>query len=173
MNTNYQEHLPADFHDQSKVWIYQSSRLFAMSEAFEMEDMLNNFIASWKSHGAPVKGFANLFFGQFIIVMADESATTVGGCSTDSSVHLIQAIEKKFNVDLFNRQNLAFIVKEKIQLLPFSQLEYAVANNFINADTLYFNNTVLTKKELSEKWLIPVKESWLSTRVDLTKTISA
>ena len=173
MNTNYQEHLPADFHDQSKVWIYQSSRLFAMSEAFEMEDMLNNFIASWKSHGAPVKGFANLFFGQFIIVMADESATTVGGCSTDSSVHLIQAIEKKFNVDLFNRQNLAFIVKEKIQLLPFSQLEYAVANNFINADTLYFNNTVLTKKELSEKWLIPVKESWLITRVDLTKTISA
>lgn len=173
MNTNYQEHLPADFHDQSKVWIYQSSRLFAMSEAFEMEDMLNNFIASWKSHGAPVKGFANLFFGQFIIVMADESATTVGGCSTDSSVHLIQAIEKKFNVDLFNRQNLAFIVKEKIQLLPFSQLEYAVANNFINADTLYFNNTVLTKKELAEKWLIPVKESWLSTRVDLTKTISA
>ena len=173
MNTNYQEHLPADFHDQSKVWIYQSSRLFAMSEAFEMEDMLNNFIASWKSHGAPVKGFANLFFGQFIIVMADESATTVGGCSTDSSVHLIQAIEKKFNVDLFNRQNLAFIVKEKIQLLPFSQLEYAVANNFINADTLYFNNTVLTKKELAEKWLIPVKESWLITRVDLTKTISA
>lgn len=173
MNTNYQEHLPADFHDQSKVWIYQSNRLFAMSEAFEMEDMLNNFIAGWKSHGAPVRGFANLFFGQFIIVMADESATTVGGCSTDSSVHLIQAIEKKFNVDLFNRQNLAFIVKDKIQLLPFSQLEYAVANNFINADTLYFNNTVLTKKELAEKWLIPVKESWLSTRVDLTKTISA
>ena len=172
MNTNYNEHLPAEFHDQSKVWVYQSSRLFAMSEAFDMEDMLNNFIASWKSHGAPVKGFANLFFGQFIIIMADESSVNVGGCSTDSSVHLIQAIEKKFNADMFNRQNLAFIVKDKIQLLPLSQLEYAVTNNFINPDTLYFNNTVLTKKELRDNWLIPVKDSWLSKHIDFSKTIA-
>lgn len=173
MNTDYQEHLPADFHDESKVWIYQSSRLFTMSEAFEMEEMLHSFIATWKSHGAPVKGYANLFFGQFIIIMADESSTNVGGCSTDSSVHLIKAIEKKFGVDMFNRQNLAFIVKDKIQLLPLSQLEYAVTNHFITAETLYFNNTVLTKKALMENWLIPVKQSWLAKRTDLTKTISA
>ena len=73
-------------------------------------------------------------------------------------------------MDLFNRQNLAFIVKDKIQLLPLSQLNYAVENNFINADTLYFNNTVLTKKELLEKWIVPVKESWLSKKIGLKKS---
>ncbi len=166
MNLDFQEHIPEDFSDTSKVWIYQSSRMFFISEALEMEDMLKAFAANWKSHGAEVKGFANLFFGQFIILMADETAAGVSGCSTDSSVHLIKSIEKKFNVDLFNRQNLAFEVKEKIQLLPLSQLEYAAENGFINADTLYFNNTVLTKKELLEKWIIPVKESWLSKKVD-------
>jgi hypothetical protein len=40
--------------------------------------------------------------------MADESAITVGGCSTDSSVHLIKEIEKRFSVDLLNRQNSGF-----------------------------------------------------------------
>jgi hypothetical protein len=165
MDLDFTEHLPEDFADSSRVWIYQSSRLFFISEAFEMEDMLKEFAANWKSHGAPVKGFANLLFGQFIVLMADETATGVSGCSTDSSVHLIKAIEDKYKVQMFDRQNLAFVVKDKIQLLPLSQLEYAVENNFINADTLYFNNTVLSKKEMTEKWIIPVKDSWLAKRI--------
>ncbi len=169
MNLDFTEHIPVDFADNSRVWIYQSSRLFFMSEALEMEEMLNNFATNWKSHGAPVKGYANLFFGQFIVLMADESATGVSGCSTDSSVHLIKSIEEKYKVQMFDRQNLAFVVKDKIQLLPLSQLEYAVVNNFINADTLYFNNTVLSKKEMIEKWIVPVKDSWLAKRVNFTE----
>lgn len=167
MNIDFRDHIPDDFADTSRVWIYQSSRLLLISEAFELEDMLKEFTAGWKSHGDEVKGYANLFFGQFIILMADESATGVSGCSTDSSVRLIKAIEEKFNINLFDRQSLAFIVKERIQLLPLSQLAYAVDNNFIDKDTLYFNNTVLTKKELFEKWIIPVKDSWLAKRVSL------
>lgn len=169
MNLDYKEHIPENFNDSSRVWIYQSSRLFFISEALEMEDMLNNFAANWKSHGATVKGFANLFFGQFIVLMADETATGVSGCSTDSSVHLIKSIEEKYKVQMFDRQTLAFVVKDKIQLLPLNQLDYAVENNFINADTLYFNNTVLTKKELLEKWLIPVQESWLAKRLNFSE----
>ncbi len=167
MNLDFQSHIPADFNDDSRVWIYQSSRLFLVSEALEMEDMLNDFVARWNSHGARVKGYANLFFGRFIIIMADETATGVSGCSTDSSVHLIKSIGQKFNVQMFDRQNLAFVVKDKIELLPLNQLDYAVENNFINANTLYFNNTVLSKKELEDKWIIPVKESWLAKRLSL------
>lgn len=66
---------------------------------------------------------------------------------------------------MFDRQNLTFVIKDKIELLPLSQLDYAVENNFINAGTLYFNNTVLSKKEMADKWIIPVKESWLAKRI--------
>ncbi|WP_204351865.1 hypothetical protein, partial [Klebsiella variicola] len=69
---------------------------------------LIQFVSNWISHGTPVKGYANLLFGQFIILMADETATGVSGCSTDSSVHLMKEIELRFKADLFNRQNLAF-----------------------------------------------------------------
>lgn len=165
MDLDYQQHIPIDFADSSKVWIYQGSRLFFISEALEMEDMLQEFVSNWKSHGADVKGYANLFFGQFIVLMADETASGVSGCSTDSSVRLIKAIEKKFNVQLFERQALAFIIKDKIELLPLSQLNYAAENNFVNGNTFYFNNTVLTKKEFLDSWIIPVKDSWLAKKV--------
>ena len=165
MNLDYQSHIPVAFHPTSKVWIYQSSRLFTMSEALEMEDLFNEFVAVWKSHGSPVKGYANLFFGQFIVLMADETATGVSGCSTDSSVHLIKQIEHQLKVEMFNRQNLAFVVKDKIQLLPLAQLNYTVENNFINADTLYFNNLVATKEQFLNQWIIPLKNSWLQAKI--------
>jgi hypothetical protein len=164
-NFEYKHLLPAGFDAGSRVWIYQSNRLLSMGEALQAEDMLQAFTANWNSHGTPVKGYGNLFFGQFVVLMADETATGVSGCSTDSSVRLIKDMESRFNVAMFDRQLLAFIIKDKVQLLPMSQLQYAAGNNFINADTIYFNNLVQTKEELENKWLVPVKESWLSKRI--------
>jgi hypothetical protein len=167
MKIDLNEFLPVEFNDSSRVWVYQSSRLFLLSEAFEIETMLEEFVENWQSHGTPVKGYANLFYGQFIIMMADESATGVSGCSTDSSVRVIKAMEEKFHVQMFDRLNLAFLIKDKVQLLPLSQLQYAADNNFIDADTIYFNNTVLTKKELLENWMLPIQKSWLVKKINL------
>jgi hypothetical protein len=80
---------------------------------------------------------------------------------------LIKVIEEKFKVDMFNRQSLAFLVKDKVQILPLNQVNYAVENNFITPDTIYFNNLVQTKEELLTKWMIPVKESWLAKKLKM------
>ena len=56
MNLEYKYLLDGSFSDDSRVWIYQSNRLFTMSQALEIEDMLKDFATSWKSHGTPVKG---------------------------------------------------------------------------------------------------------------------
>ena len=171
MNLEYKHLLKENFSSGSRVWIYQSSRVFSLSEAFEIEDMLNSFTTSWLSHGAPVKGAGHLFFGQFVILMADEKATGVSGCSTDNSVRLIKEIEKKFSVNMFDRTTLAFVIKDKIQLLPLSQLQYAFDNAFISTDTIYFNNLVQTKEELENKWMVPVKESWLAKKISISKSV--
>ena len=172
MNLDYIYLLDGSFSLDSRAWIYQASRLFTTSEAFDIEKMLKEFTAQWKSHGTPVKGAGHLFFGQFIILMADERATGVSGCSTDSSVRLIKDIEKKFTVNMFDRTTLAFVVKDKVQLLPLSQLQYAYDNQFISAETLYFNNLVQTKEELEKNWIIPVKDSWLGRKISFSNSVS-
>ena len=164
MSFNITEYLPEDFAPNSRVWIYQSNRIFFMQEALDMESMLAEFVTNWKSHGTPVKGYANLFFGRFIILMADENATGVSGCSTDSSVRLIKEIEKKFSVSLFDRQMLTFYIKDKVEILPLSQLNYALENKFVTADTLYFDNTVLTKEALENRWITAASNTWLSQK---------
>lgn len=168
MNLEYTSLIPPDFSDDSRVWVYQSSRIFSISEALEIEKKLENFAQNWKSHQIPVKGFGTMFFGQFIILMADETATGVSGCSTDSSVRLVKEIENTYQVNMFNRTSLAFIIKEKIQLLPLSQVNYAIENGFIDADTLFIDNNVLDKMSLLTRWIIPVKDSWLAKKLSFT-----
>ena len=167
MNLEYKYLLPGSFSNESRVWIYQSSRLLTLSEALETEELINKFCSEWSSHGADVAAYGNLFFGQFLVLMADETNAGVSGCSTDSSVHFVKELGQKFSVDFFDRTNLAFVVRDKIQVLPLNQLAYAVENNFITADTLYFNNTVLNKEQLENNWIIPVKNSWLANRLKL------
>jgi hypothetical protein len=169
MSFNISEHLPEDFADNSRVWIYQSNRIFFMQEALEIEPMLQQFVQEWKSHGTPVKGYANLFFGRFIILMADENATGVSGCSTDSSVRLIKEIEKKFAVNMFDRQMLTFYMKNKVEQLPLSQLNYGIENGFIKSDTLYFDNTILTKNALENNWITEVMNTWLVGKFEAKK----
>ena len=118
MNLEYKYLLDGNFHPDSRVWVYQCSRLFTLNEALEIEELLKEFTMQWKSHGTPVKGAAYLFFGQFIVLLADETATGVSGCSTDSSVRLIKDIEQRCSANMFDRTALAFVVKDKVQLLP-------------------------------------------------------
>lgn len=170
MNLEYKLLLPDTFSPRSRVWVYQSSRVLSLSEALEAEELINQFTDDWKSHGADVDAWGNLFFGQFVVLMADESRVGIGGCSTDSSVRFIKALGDKFGVDFFNRTNLAFVVKDKIQVLPMNQLTYAVQNGFVTGETLYFNNLVQTKAELENDWIIPVQASWLGKKLSLATT---
>ena len=165
MNIHFQDLIPKEFNDNARVWVYQSNRLFSIKEAVQLEEQLEDFIKKWNSHGDQVNAYANLFFGHFIIIMADETYVKVGGCSTDSVFRFIKTIEKDYNVELLDRQTLAFIVKEKIQLVPLAHVNYSIEHDFVTPDTLYFNNTILTKKELLNNWIIPVKESWLAKRI--------
>lgn len=164
MNLHFQDLLPKNFSDDSRLWIYQSNRILSIDEVLALEELLKNFTSNWKSHGDDVMGFGTVLFAHFIILMADERQSGVSGCSTDTSVRLMKNIEQDLGIELFNRQNLAFVVNEKIQQIPLSQLQNAFDNDLISADTLYFNNTVQTKKELEQNWIIPIKNSWLAKR---------
>lgn len=159
--------IPSEFSDNARVWIYQSSRAFIEKEADEVNEQLHQFYSNWLSHGDVVKGWAKLLFRQFVVVIADETDVAVSGCSTDSSVRIIRSLERQYSVNFFDRLMLTFLVKDKAEMLPLNQVQYALDKGYINADTPLFNNTLTSKKELMENWLVPLKDSWLARQVTL------
>ncbi len=169
MNLEYKEFLKPNFSPNSKVWVYQANRLLRIDEAFVAEEMVKEFVESWQSHGEPVKGQGLIIFGYFVVLIADDTQTHVGGCSTDSSVRFIKQLGEKFRIDFFDRNQLAFVVNDGIELLPYQQVQYALDHNFLFTDSLYFNNLVATKKDLEEKWIIPLKDSWLAQKLQISQ----
>lgn len=159
------EMIPAEFAPESRVWVYQSSRPFVEKEQGEVQEQLEQFYLQWQAHGAPVKGWAQLLFGRFVVLMADERDVQVSGCSIDSSVRILKSLEKQYEVQLFDRLSITFLVKDKAEVLPFNQVQYALDKGYINEDTLLFNNVVTTKQELLDNWLQPLKDSWMAGRV--------
>lgn len=158
--------IPAEFADNARVWIYQSSRPFIEKEEREINEQLYQFYIQWQSHGTPVKGWAKLLYRQFIVVLADENDFRVSGCSTDSSVRVIKSIERQYSVNMFDRMLLTFLVKGKAEMLPFNQVQFAIDKGYINSETPVFNNVLETKADLFEKWLVPAGETWLKDRVN-------
>lgn len=152
--------IPEDLPQDSRVWIYQANRSFTDRELLEINEQLEQFYLQWQVHGAPVKGWAGVLFKHFILFVADESNQQVSGCSIDSTVQILKSLERQYNIQLFDRMTLTFLVKDQVEMLPLNQLSYALEQNYIQTDSLIFNNLIDQLKDLKEHWLIPLETSW-------------
>ena len=157
--------VPMELADNSRVWIYQSSRPLGDMETTEIKEQLHQFYIQWKSHGAPVKGWATVFFNRYVVFIADENFVTLGGCSMDEAQRMVKSLERQYQLTLFDRLSITFLVKEKIEMLPLNQVQYALDKGFVSRDTPMFNNLVSTKKEFIESWISPLSSTWLAARV--------
>ena len=165
MNINFQRLLPTAFTNQSRVWIYQNNRPFTKPEILHIEKHLRNRVSVWEFQDTMLQSSVSVLFEQFIIIMVDQPATEKSSFNAGNLIGLIKEIEHDLQVTLSDRQILAFIIQDRIQLIPLTMVNDAIENDLITHETLYFNNTVLTKEELMTNWIIPLKDSWLSNRI--------
>lgn len=145
-----------------------SDRAFSEVETNDISIAVKHFCKDWSAHGNNLKASGEIRYNRFILLMVDETAAGASGCSIDKSVHFIQAIEKEYNVHLFNRLLVAWKTQTLVQVAPLQELQQLFDDGVIDDETLIFNNTITSKKELDEAWMIPLKESWMYSRIKST-----
>ncbi|RZK42485.1 MAG: ABC transporter ATPase [Pedobacter sp.] len=148
------------FSPQSKVWIYQSNRAFSNEEAAAIQQKLDAFTEQWKAHGHQLKAKAEIPYNFFIVLIVDQDIANTTGCSIDSSVRLIKEIESEYQVDLFDRFNIAYKIGDTVHVNSKEDFETLVTIKKITAETIVFNNLVQTLAEYESKWEVPLSESW-------------
>ena len=148
--------------NDSRVWIYQADRTLTPAEVKVAEDETRQFLQQWSAHGQKLICSSTLMHDRFLIISVNENHHAASGCSIDSSVHFINELGKKLEVDWFNRSKIAFIVNNEVFIESQKDLKQKIADGKIDVDTLTFNNLVANIKELEESWLIPAGDSWLS-----------
>jgi hypothetical protein len=150
-------HIPyAELNPNARVWIYQSDRVFNTAEKTDIECQLTDLCNNWNTHGTPLHCSFKIH-DWFICLFVDECKQGASGCSIDSSVSVIKAIAKQYNIDFFNRMNIAFMDGELTKVLPLVQFKKQ-----LTSQTVVYNNLVSTKSEYESNWKVPLPESWLA-----------
>ncbi|UTW66955.1 ABC transporter ATPase [bacterium SCSIO 12643] len=150
-------HLP----DHSRVWIYTASREFTSVETDEITQLGKAFVSNWKAHGSALEADCIVMYGRFIIIAADEQVAGVSGCGIDSSVRFIQELEKKYQVTLLDKLNIAYKNEsQEVLVEPMFDFQSKLDSATINAETTVFNNLVENMGGLRNQWEVALKESW-------------
>lgn len=146
--------------DNSRIWIYQTNRILSSGEEQAIQQKLNDFTAQWQAHGHQLAAYGEIRHKQFIILSVDEQVAGATGCSIDKSVYLMKEIEKEFNLDLFDRFRIAYRDNENVINCSRQEFEDLLSRGDLDTDTIVFNNMVLTRRDLSTSWEVPLKNSW-------------
>lgn len=146
--------------EYSRVWIYQADRFLSTDEESKIQSALNDFTSQWLAHGNKLTAAGEIRYNRFIILSVDENQTGATGCSIDKSVNLMKEIEQQFNLNLFNRFQIAYRDGENIRSCDRDSFEKRLQSGEVNTNTIVFNNMIATRKELGTNWEIPIKNSW-------------
>ncbi|WP_298116985.1 ABC transporter ATPase [Flavobacterium sp.] len=152
------ENLP----QESRIWIYQSSRKFSDEEVADIEKDLLQFIENWSAHGTSLEASFTIRYNRFIVIAVNQEFHPATGCSIDASVGFIQNLEQKYSVDLLDKMNVAFKQGEFITYKTLLEFKKLAKDKSVSENTIVFNNLVNTIEELNEGWEIPASESWHS-----------
>lgn len=149
-----------EFSQHSRVWIYQADKKLTGQEVQQIQQELDKFTTDWTAHNNKLKAKGEVRHNRFLILIVDESQAGASGCSIDKSVHFMKQIEQHFNINLFDRFNLAYRDGEEIISLPRHAFEDMIKQGKINTETIVYNNMVQNLTELETKWEVPFKNSW-------------
>ena len=155
MFVNFEE-LP----DDARIWIYQSNRPFTKDELDELKVRLADFLEEWTAHGTSLKASFQLPYGGFLVIGLDQSQAEASGCSIDASVHFIQELQKRYDVDLLDRMNVTFKQGKHLAYKDLKDFKKLVKNKGVSRNTIVFNNLVNTKSEYEDHWEVPLEDSW-------------
>lgn len=152
------ENLPED----SRIWIYQSSRKFTDEEIIDIERNLIEFLTNWNAHGTSLESSFQIKYHRFIVIAVNQEVQPASGCSIDSSVAFIQSLEQKYTIDLLDKMNVAFKQGEYITYKTLLDFKKLAKDKSVSENTIVFNNLVNTIEEWKESWEVPASESWHS-----------
>lgn len=148
--------------DASRIWLYQSDQKFSEQQLEQLRKDLATFLTSWTAHGANLSAGFEIKYDRFIVIGLDQSEAAASGCSIDSQVRFIIALQEKLGVDLLDKMNVTYYQNDRIHYKTLLDFKKMIKDGAVGKNTIVFNNLVATIGEYKTNWEIPAKDSWHS-----------
>ena len=144
----------------NRIWIYQSKRPFTVQEQENIAKELDFFIKRWAAHSKKLDARFEILHNHFITLTVNQEEIMASGCSIDDSVRFMQDLDKKYNLSLFDRQQMAFMAENgDVQVCGLNEIATLYKNGRLQDLSYVFNNLIQDANEMALSWKIPFKDS--------------
>jgi hypothetical protein len=147
--------------DNSRVWFFGSDRLLNDEEKSSLSIELQEFVSSWKAHGAELAASYEILHDCILIVAVDESVTPPTGCSIDK---VFKLLEKQAS-NWFNRLLIWRAFCNTAKIYTVDELQLSLEAGEVDRDTIIINSTVRLLTEVRKSLYISINDSWVSSKL--------
>lgn len=147
--------------DHSRLWVFPSSSALTASQREALAASLEKALAGWNAHGSEVRWGYTFVEDRFLMVAVDEDAAALTGCSIDSAVHAMQAIETSHHLTLTDSHRVFFRGPQGIEVASRAEFEELAAGGRVTLNTSVFDTVIASLGALrSGQWELAAKDSW-------------
>ena len=152
--------------DSARVWVHVASRRMTLEEAHIVQAHLDEFVAGWQAHGAPLTAQASVVHGWMVLLAVDERPQPATGCSIDASVSALKQVASlhpsMIDLDFFDR--MAVLHRSSCETLwkrtTLSTFWAQRKAGLVDDAEQVFDTTVSTLGALKTKGVVPMGTSW-------------
>ncbi len=148
--------------EDSKLWIFPSSRKFYPQELNDLNKKLVAFLENWNNKNIPLTCAYRLIYDRFIVIAVDTTSLILTIETHNNLTDFIQKLEQEYSILLMDKINVCYKQGDFVQYKDIKDFKQMIKNKGVSPKTTVFNNMITTKEELSDFWEINIMDSWLS-----------
>jgi len=147
--------------ENARLWIFAAERALDESERERLLSEVDAFIDQWGAHATPLTAGRALRYDRFLFVAVDQRMAGPSGCSIDSLVRQMQALQGELGIELVNHAPVLFRQGDTIERVPRDRFAELVSSGDVGLETTVFDNTLTRLGDArSGRWEIRAADSW-------------
>jgi hypothetical protein len=147
--------------DHGRLWVFPATRDLTDAEAAACLAAVDDFLAGWSAHGAPLRSGRELRDARFLLVGVDVDAEAPSGCSIDALVNRLRALGSELDVGLIDHTPVWYRDGDEVRTLSRGDFRKLADEERVGPGVHVFDTTLTSLRQLREGGLERAAgESW-------------
>lgn len=148
--------------DSSRVWVFGSDTPLSEGGTTGLLAGVDEYLAHWKAHGAPLTVAREWRDGRFLVVAVDQTTAGATGCSIDGLFRVLQGLERAVGANLVGGGRVYYRdTHAAVQSVARDAVAELVANGTISKDTVVFDASITDLGTFRAWFERRAKETWV------------
>ena len=141
--------------------MFPASRGLSEAEVTQLLEAVDEFLAGWAAHGAPLMCGRELVDGQFLVVGVDEDVEAPSGGSIDALTNRLRSLGDRMGVKLIEHGSVWFRAADGVRAVSRREFRELAAVGTVTPATRVFDTAITSVARLRQGQLErPAADTW-------------